>query len=67
MRDSTEEQLRLWAEGVLQIVLDPNTLQPKLWNPETGIWVIPTDGFESVRDQLRDANLSWHRSRYDRQ
>lgn len=66
MYATLDEQLRLWADGTLQIVYDTKTLEKKLWNEDNGIWIKMSDEFQSVLDQLRAANKYHHWTRYDR-
>jgi hypothetical protein len=48
MYDTTEEQMRLYKQGVLKFRFDDTAQRFKLWNPNNGTWVYPTDGFLSV-------------------
>jgi hypothetical protein len=48
MYDTLDEQLRLCFDGTLKIVRDSYTRELKLWNEDTGIWVLVSDEFKKA-------------------
>jgi hypothetical protein len=66
MYDTTEKQMQLWVEGALEIVFDNKAQRVKLWNPNTGIWVHPTDEFMLVLvEQLRQTPKQEFMAKYE--
>lgn len=67
------ELARRWSAGELWIVHDPKTLEGFLMDADTKEIIPNTEKpylvnheFDSILYQLRDANIEWYRSRYDR-